>query len=887
MNSATGSKSTRSQNKNSSKASKILKATTTRPSRRVCQERLACKGNKPEAHYRCDECSTFQCEVCEELLHENQRFIFHDRQPLEHVPIELTCQGDCEDRNYVDVECSDCSRRLCNACDQVAHAQGSRKKHTRQPVVVEATAASVNQPSPGINKENNDNSIDEFLSRDPIIADCNLNRTRIIGDEQDENELCASDDSDELKANVMPQNIESYQQLPDIAQMSLEHLTEDLLGDIMEEKAVKNKSRKKQKQPDRQLDNSSDNGNSFQNRTFESFLLVDEFEMMQVSTSEEFASKLGCNPNASVKVVSIFGNTGEGKSHTLNAAFFDGEEMFKTSPAQSSCTIGIWTAYDAKRKVITIDTEGLLGVSENNNRRTRLLLKVLAVSDVIIYRTRAERLHNDLFTFLGDASRAYVHHFSTELKAAAQRCHFDGPISVLGPVVVVFHETLHTDILKTEHDLTPEDVLRKRFQTLGLSTEAYSAFHYVGTQTSKAPTCFKGLKEAMCRHLENSTVRSARTSSVIYAALSVLNEKFSGDIERTVNSTFPDEYFTCSAQCLSCGSRCSHSMNHHRDGVAHKSSAKCIYQHQFSNKLYFCRHCYDRGDEIQVIPKTSASNESTWFGLANYAMSGYVLECNRCGVIYRSRQYWYGNQEPWDCVHQEVRHIWEGENLCQGSQNAAQKMLDSVSYISETVSGMSAKPASIVKGWVADQIAPPYWVPNHKITCCGLCERDFDPAEKKHHCRKCGYGFCDDCSGHRCPVPDRGWGNQPVRVCDRCYDKIQEAEALRSSGEPEVVARKMGEKFQQTVGTVVCTAIDYPLALVKDYARPEYWKPDHEISKCCVCEQEFTEKNPIHHCRGCGDGVCHPCSLGKKPVKSRGWDMPVRVCDTCDKKPSL
>lgn len=76
----------------------------------------------------------------------------------------------------------------------------------------------------------------------------------------------------------------------------------------------------------------------------------------------------------------------------------------------------MWAAYSPKHNAIFIDSEGLLGVSKNEHRRTRLLLKVLAVSDVVLYRTRAERLHNDLFTFLGDASDAYWKYFSPELK---------------------------------------------------------------------------------------------------------------------------------------------------------------------------------------------------------------------------------------------------------------------------------------------------------------------------------------------------------------------------------------------------------------------------------------------------------------------------------------
>jgi hypothetical protein len=250
-----------------------------------------------------------------------------------------------------------------------------------------------------------------------------------------------------------------------------------------------------------------------------SFLVLDEFEQMQMGDSAEFAARLGCGPDELVKVVSIFGNTGEGKSHTLNFTFFGGNEVFKTSPAQSSCTIGIWAAYDPKNKVITIDTEGLLGVSENNNRRTRLLLKVLAISDVIIYRTRAERLHNDLFTFLGDASRAYGHHFASELLEASKRsgvCY-----NLLGPVVVVFHETLHTDVLQKTHEKSCEDELRRRFQTLGQQTESFSAFEYVGTRTKTPPTSFRGLQESMKRHLTNTTVRSARKVSIVFSALKV------------------------------------------------------------------------------------------------------------------------------------------------------------------------------------------------------------------------------------------------------------------------------------------------------------------------------------------------------------------------------
>lgn len=43
-------------------------------------------------------------------------------------------------------------------------------------------------------------------------------------------------------------------------------------------------------------------------------------------------------------------------------------------------------------------------------------MQILAVSDVVLFRTRAERLHRDLFSFLGNASKAYIKHFAEALK---------------------------------------------------------------------------------------------------------------------------------------------------------------------------------------------------------------------------------------------------------------------------------------------------------------------------------------------------------------------------------------------------------------------------------------------------------------------------------------
>lgn len=784
----------------------------------------------------------------------------------------------------------------------------------------------------------------------------------------------------------------------------------------------------------------------------ESFLLIDENELMQVDSVEAFAERLGCHTKSLVKVVSIFGSIGHGKSYTLNHTFYGSQEVFQTSSSQESCTIGIWAAYDEKRRVITLDTEGLLGVSANCQRRTRLLLKVLAISDIVIYRTRSERLEDNLFTFLGDASRVYVQHFSKEMKNAFQRLpELNGySIPELGPVVIIFQETRDTEPLRAEGIQTRESIIRSRFKTLGLTVEAFSAIEYVGIQTLVRPTNFDQLKVCIKRHIKNSSARTPRPVPVVYTILNTLNEKFNGNIEKTVPSMFPNQYLTCPTTCLSCNARCTNSTNHHRDGLGHQTEAKCVYQHQFNNHILYCRACHERGETVIVTPKTCSSNESPWVGLAKYAWAGYVLECPRCGVIHRSRQYWFGNKDNWEStVRTEIKHVWPGElNKMQAAQNAAQRVLDSVNYLTETVTNISAKPTKMVSEWVADQIAPNYWMPNSMILHCALCNSEFGQYDQKHHCRLCGNGLCSTCSSKSKPVPERGWGETSVRVCDRCYERSDNLTAIHSlpplppmlmqmqmqmqqgnnsstnntngylvkssqscndiqqnlkcknsstpsnsipipssrsiacssnnitptphssssidssssgsnnhqlineftttttnnsptkqngllddnsscsqplmdlvsdspmmlvnntscsqqsssgsssshnngaecststsgsgPGGATVTARKFGEVIQSTIKTVVSTAIDYPLGVIKDSARPDYWLPDCQISKCGLCEKDFNELVTIHHCRRCGGGFCNECSTKSMPVPERGWgDVSVRVCDKC------
>ncbi|KAI9291816.1 Dbl homology domain-containing protein [Neoconidiobolus thromboides FSU 785] len=72
--------------------------------------------------------------------------------------------------------------------------------------------------------------------------------------------------------------------------------------------------------------------------------------------------------------------------------------------------------------------------------------------------------------------------------------------------------------------------------------------------------------------------------------------------------------------------------------------------------------------------------------------------------------------------------------------------------------------------------------------------------------------------------------------------------------------------------------------VVKDYSAP-VWIPDDQAIDCHCCKEEFTVFKRKHHCRLCGNVVCHTCSNNTFfiPGQSLVDHRPARACDKCYK----
>ncbi|CAN9508484.1 unnamed protein product [Ophioblennius macclurei] len=66
----------------------------------------------------------------------------------------------------------------------------------------------------------------------------------------------------------------------------------------------------------------------------------------------------------------------------------------------------------------------------------------------------------------------------------------------------------------------------------------------------------------------------------------------------------------------------------------------------------------------------------------------------------------------------------------------------------------------------------PIWIPDLRATMCMICTCEFTLTWRRHHCRACGKVVCQACSTNKYYL--EYLKNQPARVCDHCFAKLQE-----------------------------------------------------------------------------------------------------------------
>ncbi|CAF1114250.1 unnamed protein product, partial [Rotaria sordida] len=868
----------------------------------TCTKNLLCQNELlSKAIIYCIQCNSLQCFLCDNEIHKNLNNNQHQRLNLDEIENEF-CSID--QQHQAIFYCSTCSLSFCYNCYEKQHQQSDEREHKLQKYRDEQSLSIKNNNDqhkietkpikiPASSNVNNDNTEPSAYSFEDIQIDNN-----------DENNISLLNRKEHSIQSVTYQMNKSNS-MPKQHNFNQQMLLESMIDDNENDHTIKS-------------DNCLSQQNQSDSDSQKEFLLFDTNEHLTINNESEFLHRLKCEKDLSVKCISIIGNTGDGKSYTLNQVFFNGQEIFHTSSTANSSTLGIWTALDEYHRILIFDTEGHFGLSENDNKHNRLLLKILCISDIIIYRTRASKLSNDMFQFLSDISNVFIKYFRKELENIMKNCKIDESISTIGPTLIIFHETQHTEILKDyfQCQKTAVEQLKERFETMKLSYDAYSSIEYVGIQTQgEESSDFNKIKETITVALDDNR-RVRRPLSVIFKVLKALNEKFNHVISPSIPSTLPDDFFACNTKCLSCGAKCIIPANHEKDNIPHKCDKRCLYNKELDNEVWKCLLCHRDGRDTIVYGKLIKKNDNLVQGLLKYVWSGCAIECRYHGEIYRSRKHWYGNNEPKDVTYVEIIHVWpDDDNSRLASDVTPRKFVELIVYASSYLSA----PTKLITEMVADQVAPSYWVPNKYVTVCSGCKLHFGSEYSKHHCRICGHVFCDTCTKYRRIV---SWidTEKSVRVCRNCNEnpkslseiqkqlsqKIYENGCSDDSISTTSSSEQLNDLYltptdifdieQPSTGAVLVDiptsrrvyetvksglekiGVNYPIELIKESTRPSYWKPDNECYACHICKRIFNNTtNRLHHCRSCGDGVCENCSPNQRPVPERDWLTPVRM----------
>ncbi|XP_034382591.1 FYVE, RhoGEF and PH domain-containing protein 6 isoform X2 [Cyclopterus lumpus] len=97
-------------------------------------------------------------------------------------------------------------------------------------------------------------------------------------------------------------------------------------------------------------------------------------------------------------------------------------------------------------------------------------------------------------------------------------------------------------------------------------------------------------------------------------------------------------------------------------------------------------------------------------------------------------------------------------------------------YTKKKITFISSRSQEEAEG-VVDTGAPlgskaPIWIPDLRATMCMMCTCEFTLTWRRHHCRACGRVVCQACSANKYYL--EYLKNQPARVCDHCFVKLQE-----------------------------------------------------------------------------------------------------------------
>ncbi|CAF3548356.1 unnamed protein product, partial [Rotaria socialis] len=316
----------------------------------TCTERLACDTEmSPKATFYCIQCNSLQCVLCEKDIHENFDNKRHERLNLDEIDDEY-----CSiDRSHAAVfYCPTCTLLYCYSCYENKHQFSDGKSHRPKKckegqILTMKTNADQHLNATKPIKINSSSNVKQ-RNQIPIQSPCSFEDVQV--DDSDEN-YNSPPQRKENSIKSKSSNSTSSPYTSNSNHIPKQHnLNEQMLLESMLDNEADDQNNNHQTTRNHNRLSHKSSANTDSNGVF---LLLNASEHLTVNSEFDFIRQFKCSQqDPKVKCVSIIGNTGDGKSYTLNQVFFNGKQKFHTSSTTESCTIGVWSTLDENQRTL-------------------------------------------------------------------------------------------------------------------------------------------------------------------------------------------------------------------------------------------------------------------------------------------------------------------------------------------------------------------------------------------------------------------------------------------------------------------------------------------------------------------------------------------------------
>jgi len=116
------------------------------------------------------------------------------------------------------------------------------------------------------------------------------------------------------------------------------------------------------------------------------------------------------------------------------------------------------------------------------------------------------------------------------------------------------------------------------------------------------------------------------------------------------------------------------------------------------------------------------------------------------------------------------------------------------------------------------------WIDDSEMDFCAQCKTPFGCCNRKHHCRRCGFIYCQSCTTHQRSISGSLLYSQaPTRVCDMCYDYEAKRDYFMDQQLPMLQKGALFAKTPPTLGT-----IRKRIVRLTDDKKAIIWHPEKE-----------------------------------------------------------